>query len=378
MRILVVIDSFYTGGAEYSTLELLRFLKGKKIPFAVCKLKEMSPEYNPEFFEIEKELIHTLPKGGFIEKRKALKKIINDFKPTIVHSVLFKANLLVRSIRILNSSFVHIESLVNHTYSKNRLNEAGVTMFKLAFYRWLDLITALLGTNHFHANGVSVAKHYMEKLFISEKKMTVVHRGRNSQDYNVTTMSKIDLGIDEKKIVLINVGRQEFQKGQDVLIESISLLSTELKNKITLLIVGREGKVSPVLNKMIKDKDLDKIVLFLGHRNDIPHLLNMSDIFVFPSRFEGLPGVLIEAEASGLPIICTHLSMMLEVVSVNNNAITFELDNPQDLSNAIEKMVLNESMRNEFSKSSLQLFKNNFQIETVHQKMLEMYINISQ
>ena len=133
MRILLVIDSFFTGGAEFSTLELFNYLKDKGEEILICKTKEMHPEYNPEAFGLQTSLIRTLPQAGFKAKRKALQTIIADFKPDIVHSVLFNSNLLVRSIRVFDSSFVHIESLVNHTYSSNRLNEPGFTKYKLEF-----------------------------------------------------------------------------------------------------------------------------------------------------------------------------------------------------------------------------------------------------
>ena len=127
MRILLVIDSFFTGGAEFSTLELFSYLKDKGVAILICKTKEMRPEYQPDAFGLDNNLIQTLPKLGFKAKRKALQNSIADFKPDIVHSVLFNSNLLVRTIRVFDSSFVHIESLVNHTYSSNRLNEPGVT-----------------------------------------------------------------------------------------------------------------------------------------------------------------------------------------------------------------------------------------------------------
>jgi len=378
MRILLVIDSFFTGGAEFSTLELFSYLKDKGVTILICKTKEMRPEYQPDAFGLDKNLIQTLPQLGFKAKRKVLQNIIADFKPDIIHSVLFNSNLLVRTIRVFDSSFVHIESLVNHTYSSNRLNEPGVIKYKLEFYRWLDRFTSYFGTDHFHPNGFSVAEHYQKALGISPKKMTVVHRGRRGENYEVASISRDELGIPENQLLLINVARQEYQKGQDVLFDAIALLPNNVLDKIHLLIVGREGKATPSLQKQVKEKGISASISFLGHRTDIPALLNSSDIFVFPSRFEGLPGVLIEAEASGLPIICTHLSMMLEVVQVNENALTFEIDNPIQLAEAIEKLVTQDDLRHRFAKKSKEVFKENFQIESVHQKMYDLYQKLIQ
>ena len=124
-----------------------------------------------------------------------------------------------------------------------------------------------------------------------------------------------------------------------------------------------------VNNRFVEENKLEKTVTFLGHRTDIPELLKMSDIFVFPSRFEGLPGVLIEAEASGLPIICTNLPMMKEVVEFDKNALVFEINNEKQLAECISKLVLDENLKNEFALESKKIFEEKFLLDSIHQKM---------
>ena len=373
MRLLFVIDSFFTGGAEFSTLEIVRFLKEKGIQISVCKLKNKEPEYDASLFGLDSSDVFTLPSGSFWVKRKMLKKHIREFKPDVIHSVLFNSNLMVRSIRVFDASFIHLESLVNHSYSSERLKDPRVTFFKLEMHRWFNMIISRFGTDHFHPNGASVMQHFQEKLFISPKRMTLVYRGRNSKNYDVAPTLKSDLGISEDAIVLINVGRQDFQKGHDLLLESVSLLPDSIKEKIVILIVGREGNASSSLHQLILEKHLEKTILFLGHRTDVPALLKMADIFVFPSRYEGLPGALIEAEAAGLPIICSHVSMMLEVVEPTKNALTFALDKVEELTKAIETLVENQALRATFSSKSRLIFEDRFQIDAVHNQMLSLY-----
>ncbi len=373
MKILFVIDSFFTGGAEFSTLEIARFLKENGIQISVCKLKNKEPQYDFSLFGLDKSDVFTLPSGSFWTKRKALKKSIQKFKPDIIHSVLFNSNLMVRSIRALDNSFIHLESLVNHSYSKERLKDPRVSFYKLELHRWFNMITSRFGTDHFHPNGASVMRHFQEKLFISATKMTLVYRGRNSKNYDVAPTPKSDLGIENDTIILINVGRQDFQKGHDLLVESVSNLPDYIKNKIVVLIVGREGNATTSLQKLIAAKQLEKTILFLGHRADVPALLKMADIFIFPSRFEGLPGALIEAEAAKLPIICSHVSMMLEVVEPNKNALTFHLDKVEELTKAIQTLVENDELRTSFAIKSRSIFEERFQIDAVHQMMLSLY-----
>lgn len=373
MRILFVIDSFFTGGAEFSTLEIVRFLKESGIAIRVCKLKNKLPEYDTSVFGLDGSDIFNLPSAGFWSQRKALQKNIQEFKPDIIHSVLFQSNLMVRSIRVFDASFVHLESLVNHSYSKERLKDPRVSFYKLELHRWFNMITAGFGTDHFHPNGASVMQHFQKKLFISPKKMTLVYRGRNARNYEVDPSYRADLGIANDSIVLIAVGRQDFQKGHDLLVESVAALPDSIQEKIVVLIVGREGNATSSLQKLLLEKGLEKTILFLGHRTDVPALLKMADVFVFPSRFEGLPGALIEAEAASLPIICSHVSMMLEVVEPHKNALTFDLNSVQDLSKAIQTLVEDQVLRSVFARKSRLIFEESFQIEAVHQQMLSLY-----
>lgn len=376
MKILFVIDSFFTGGAEFSTLEIVRFLKENEIQIRVCKLKNKDPQYEVSLFGLDIADVFTLPSGGFWTKRKALQKSIQEFKPDIIHSVLFNANLMVRSLRVLDKSFIHLESLVNHSYSSERLKDPRVKAYKLELHRWFNMITARFGTDHFHPNGASVNQHFQEKLYISSKKMTLVYRGRNSKNFEVTPTPRTDLGIESDKIVLINVGRQDFQKGHDLLLECIGSLPNSIKEKIVVLIVGREGNATTSLQRLLSEKELEETIFFLGHRTDIPALLKMADIFIFPSRFEGLPGALIEAEAAGLPIICSHLPMMLEVIEPNQNALTFTTSNIQELTDSIKLLVDDANLRLKFGQRSRELFEERFQIEAVHQSMMSLYTKL--
>ena len=85
MKILFVIDSFFTGGAEFSTLEIVRYLKENGIQISVCKLKNKEPQYDASLFGLDISDVFTLPTGGFWTKRKALQKSIQEFKPDIIH-----------------------------------------------------------------------------------------------------------------------------------------------------------------------------------------------------------------------------------------------------------------------------------------------------
>lgn len=377
MRIILLINSLYTGGAEYSTLQFYSFLKEKKLAdISVLCLKKAEPAYDHLEFGFDE--INYLSGKNILQRVKSLNLIIENFKPQIVHSVLFDANLIGRISRLWKRNFVHIESLVNQTYSSYRLKDPNVNKLKLEFYRVIDFITQIYGVDHFHSNGMTVARHYQEKLFINKNRITNIPRGRKPNSYlnNELTRNLIRTKLMlEDKIVLINVARHEFQKAQTVLIEAINELP-HLKDKFILLLVGREGNATAEINNKIAKYNFQDNVQLLGHRTDVPALLAAADVFVFPSRFEGLPGVLIEAEAAGLPIICSNITNNLEVVTEDENAFIFEVDDHVQLAKCIDEIIGDEKMRGKMKEKSLEIFSKKFQIDQVHVKMWDLFHDV--
>ena len=132
MRIVVLINSLFTGGAEYSTLLLYAWMRqrGYKITF-VC-LKQASPAYDASLFYLN-DIVY-LPQGSFIKKAKALLNLVDAVKPQLIHSILFDSNMLGRYVR-MRRKLVHIESLVNESYSDFRLRDPNVTRLKLECYQ---------------------------------------------------------------------------------------------------------------------------------------------------------------------------------------------------------------------------------------------------
>jgi glycosyltransferase involved in cell wall biosynthesis len=377
MRVILLINSLYTGGAEFSTLTFYSWLKNKPdIEVRIICLKKAYPEYDIEKFGFNE--VTYLNGESFIAKVKCFNKIVEEFRPDIVHSVLFDANLIGRISKILKGNFKHLESLVNQTYSPFRLKDPNISRIKLQIYRFLDYSTQIFGVNHFHSNGETVSLHYQDKLYIHPKRITNIPRGRYPNKFK-DNLNEIELYHQtlkkQDKTILINVARHEHQKAQTILIEALNELM-HLKEKYLLLLVGREGHLTSVLKDKINAYNLQDNVMILGHRDDVAELLAAADIFIFPSRFEGLPGALIEAESAGLPIICSDIPNNLEVVKENINALIFPVDDYKILSEKISDLILNTEKRKSFGDQSFIIFNDNFRIEKVHNDMYDLLKNI--
>ena len=372
MKVVVLINSLYTGGAEFSTLSFYQWFHAQGHEVMVVCVKKAAPSYDPTRFGFDK--VHYLAGSSFLIKLHSFNQLVKSFRPDIVHSVLFEANMIGRITRRWRRSFIHLESLVNEMYSSQRLQDPNVTSFKLNGYRLLDKFTQGLGVDHFHATSNSVSQHYQQLLGIKQPRITVAPRGRSHNPYagdqEFRHIFRTTFGIRDQDKVIIMVARQEFQKGYDILLKALARVS--LQKDWVCLCVGREGNMSHTLLALATQLRLDKRIQWLGHRTDVMQLMALSDVFVFPSRFEGLPGALIEAEAAGLPIVCSDISNNKEVVIENENALLFPVNDDFGMSEKLARLLADNQLRQKMGLASKRIFEERFVWEKSHQRMYQL------
>ena len=139
---------------------------------------------------------------------------------------------------------------------------------------------------------------------VKNKKYSVVVNAINTErfQYDVDRRQKIREALKlNGRLVIGNIGRLHFQKNQEFLLDIFSKLYEKEKNSI-LVLVG-DGPDKHCLKEKVKNLGLEKKVIFMGFRDDVPDLLLAMDVFVLPSRFEGLGIVAIEAQCCGLPCV---------------------------------------------------------------------------
>lgn len=111
------------------------------------------------------------------------------------------------------------------------------------------------------------------------------------------------LDISDKTMVIGNVGRFSYVKNQEFLIEIVSQLKQRRKN-IKLMLVG-VGETMNEIKSLVVSKKLTEDVLFIGGVNNVYDYMQAMDIFAFPSRWEGLGMVGVEAQAIGMPVVAS-------------------------------------------------------------------------
>ena len=375
MKILYVLDSLGTGGAERSTADLWYYLRSKGLEPTIVVLRHRTEGIEKEILQKGFQVFFLKGKG-IASQCSELSLLIKKIKPNIVHSILFKSNLRVRLCR-LRTKFIHVESLVNCTYDRVRLKDPRISILSFYYYKYLDHFTSVL-TDKFLAITQSVKTHYVNEQDIPKNKIDVLYRGRDENPFlpqrnELRINYRRELGLAEDTILVLHVGRQEFQKGHLVLLTAIRLIETKIDKPVAFVFLGRKGNSSPDISTFLKENPSQTKLYWLDHRYDVEQWMISSDIFVFPSLYEGLGGVLIEAQAASLPVICSDIPVLNEVVMRNKNALMFEAGNGQQLGECLMDMINNKDKRVQFGNYSLHHFRSKFLLHDINEKTLAFY-----
>jgi glycosyltransferase involved in cell wall biosynthesis len=151
------------------------------------------------------------------------------------------------------------------------------------------------------------------------------------------------LGIPAGASVLSVIGRLSPEKGQDVFLEACRL-AADKDCKFVGVLVG-EGPWENELRARVKALGLESRVRFVGHCQDVAPVYAASDVIVIPSRSEGLPNVLLEAMASGKPVVATRVGGIPEVLSDGVSGRLVPPEDPVRLASAIVALVADRRLR---------------------------------
>lgn len=132
-------------------------------------------------------------------------------------------------------------------------------------------------------------------------------------------------------------GRYSYEKGPDILLQAWHRVHTQMPEARLLMAGG--GPLSAQLDALAGALNIAGSVEMLGSRSDVPDLMARADVFVLPSRFEGLPNALLEAMASGLPCVATRVSGSEDMIVDGESGLLVPPEDPDALAEALVRLL---------------------------------------
>ena len=372
MRILHVISRLSFGGAEALVSHWLTQLHNDGHDVEVCVL------YSKGHFadELEKNgvLVHNLaldpaaksyqPKGKYnFFALFPLAKLIRNGKYDVVHAHLFPTSLFVSLVSLMIRSPVYVFSEHNVTNGRRHYPLLkGVDWF--IYQRYAKIIavseevkSALLAWLPGLNNKIEVVPNSIDpaKFQMSAAKIDEMHK---------------ELNIPRDSQVILFAGRLVPAKGPDILIEALEFLAKG-NTPFRVLIAG-DGPLLPDLQQHMT-ATLNDSVTFLGMRKDVPALLGVADLLVLPSRWEGLPMVMLEAMAARRPIVATSVGGIPGVIEHGINGWLISPGSPGLFAEGMRDVLESQTLRQKLVEGAYATVCNKYSVKAAIQKLVGIY-----
>lgn len=317
MKVLYVITGLGLGGAENVVAnladEMLALGHQVKIAYLIGEVKVKPKSSNIDIIYLGLEGFSSL-----FSASKTYQQLVKEYQPDVIHAHMVHANIFTR----LNRLFCAVPRLINSAHS----NIEGGQLRMLAYRITHSLADK---TTNVSQNAV---KEFEKRKAAPIDGMKVVYNGIDLNKFNVKNVKKQFFMSSE--INFISVGRLHESKDYPNLIWAVYQVKQQTNKPIKFYIAG-EGELRPQLEGLIQQLNLTNDIILFGarSRSDIPDLLNAADFFVLPSKYEGLPTVVIEAMACECFTIATDCGGSTEILG--ETGILVEPQNPEKLAQAI-------------------------------------------
>lgn len=366
IKVLQVIGGLNRGGAETMMMNIFRKVDkvNYQFYFLVFYPSNEHQDYEEEIINLGGKIINLHTKNIFFNFVNFC-KILQKYKFDVIHvNTLFNSFLY-----IFPAMLFKVRIRITHSHSTgNMLKKNLVSKIYMSISRKIINISS----NVYIACSVDAGYYLFGKDIFKNKGIVL----NNSVDTNLFHPQKIENnypGIEKDTLLIGCIGSFYNVKNHIFLINLAEyIVKNNLLSNFKFIFIGK-GYLENELKREIANKKLDDYFVFLGTRTDIDKLMNILDILVMPSLYEGIPVTLIEAQACGLPCIVSN--RISKDVDLNLNLISFyEInDNYSKWVSAIKENCNKHLNENDFDYIQDRLIKAGYSLEENVKKLLNIY-----
>lgn len=352
IRVAQMMTEMNYGGVEMVVMNYYRHIDRSKVQFDFYVLEGSEI---PQREEIEKlgGRIYIVPHyKHLLQYEKTLIRLFKENGYKIVHSHM--NTLSVFSLRAAKKAGVPVRIAHNHSTAGKGEYKKNIVKYMLRPFAKI-YPTELFACSHLAGDW----------LYGKNANYTVFNNAIELDKfaYNKQIRDKIRKQYHiENKFVVGHVGRFCYQKNHDFLIDIFEKVHEKEKDAV-LLLIG-EGELEDEIKAKVHRLGLDNCVIFVGACNNVNEMYQAMDVFVFPSRYEGLGMVAIEAQTAGLPVVCS--------INVPKEAKILDVVYFENLIDKYVKKVINlKNLKRTNTAESIR--KAGFDIEQEANKIVKMY-----
>ena len=302
-KVVHVLGAMNAGGVEAWLMTLLRNTDKDLIQHEFIVHHKEKAFYDDEIYSLGSQIHYCQysanPFVYVLNLFRAFKKI----NPDIVHSHVHAFSGLV----LLVAYLCGIKNRISHCHSDTRVKEKNNSFIRKIYFSFMKFLISIFATTRIAVSSLAAENLYGMK-WKTKKNCVVIPCGIDISKYDPKYKNidmRKDFGLPEDAFVIGHVGRFEEPKNHRFLIDMFYELRK--KNDKSYLVLVGDGKLKAEIEKKVADLDLTPYVIFTGLRKDVPVImLSVFDIFAFPSLWEGLGLVAVEAQLAGLKCLLSN------------------------------------------------------------------------
>jgi len=365
IRLLAVIDHLGGGGAEKQFLELVTRLEDKGFDVRVflaegggIRISSAKEKGIPVLSWGKDALSPSYSGRRTPSSLRALIKVMREFRPQVTLGWLSYSITLTALASFMADAgglvFSERSSLEYMFKNEVRLGALKKHILRFAFKKARFVVT----------NTTSVADEFIQENYCHRSAIKVIHNGVDLPLYDALPSKSVlreRLGLASERTYGVFVGKYEERKGLRSLISALYDMGD---GKPEMLAIG-----SGSMEQELKNSGVLQV---LGYRENAIDYIKAADFLVLPSRYEGLPNVILEAMAVGTPVIATEVHGIPELIQNDENGILVPPLNADTLREAILRLSGNKELRQQFSIESFRKIKD-FSMEMMVSKFVETF-----
>ncbi len=220
-------------------------------------------------------------------------------------------------------------------------------------------------------------KRRLAEMFgIASARIQVVYNGIDTNAFEPAGRQQLcrlreELALPPDRIVLTTVARLNIQKGHCYLIDAAKQLA--VANPQPLFLLVGDGELRDELERAVNEAGLSDNFIFAGYRRDVAEILALTDLFVLPTMFEGLPHSVLEAMAAGCCVVASRVDGVTEVIDDGKTGILVEAANVEQLAAALNSMIDDREAREQMGQKGKIKVKENFGLDRMVESVNALY-----
>ncbi|MFJ6263835.1 glycosyltransferase [Lysinibacillus xylanilyticus] len=356
-RVLIVVPTLGIGGGEKLAIDIVLNLDLQKYKVLLISL---FPKMGTEFESIIKKhdiKVHFLDKKlGFDPKVIiTFANVVRKFNPHIIHTHLNVVPYVLPATILygIKNRFHTVHSVANMESTGFLKKIMKVT------YRFFSFTPVAIGD--------FVKTTICEEYGLPDEKVPCIYNGVNTEIFK-----RIEKKQNTNYFNFITTGRMQHVKNHKLMINAFSDVAKKYSN-VMLTILG-DGELRLDIEKQIKELGLEEKVILKGVVRNVAEELNMADVYIMTSNYEGVPLSVLEAMACGLPIVTTRAGGVIDIVKQNQNGLLVDVGNREQLTEEMSKLVEDVMLRQQFSEVSFNMSKQ-YDIQKCVEKYGDLYLS---